>query len=219
MNLGAIFGRIRLGGALRLARGTVLAQLVTLAAVPLLARIFPAEAFGLFGFASTAAAALSVVVTLRYDQGILPAKHPREAAACAILALMAAAGFCAAFELGLALAGTHLEAWVSPGGLAAIAWMVPISMALQAWTLVAVQWGLRQHRDDAVAGFYLVRAMAMTGLQVAGGLLGGGAAALLAGQMLGSLAGLVALFGRVRPPRLEAAAGRRIAQLQDAAWA
>jgi O-antigen/teichoic acid export membrane protein len=219
MRLGETLAGLRLGGALRLARGSVLAQLVTLAAVPVLARLFPAEAFGLFGFVSTAAAALSVAVTLRYDQGILPARHSGEAAACAILALLAAAGFALVLELGLLAAGAHLDAWSRLGGLAAVAWLLPISMAIQAFTLVGVQWGLRQHRDSAVAGLYLVRAAVMTGLQVVGGLLGGGAAALLGGQVLGALAGLLALRMRVGPPRLDAGAGPPVAQLREAAWA
>jgi O-antigen/teichoic acid export membrane protein len=219
MSMGLLLHRLRLGGALRLARGTVPAQIVTLAAVPALARIFPAEAFGLFGFVSTAAAALSVAVTLRYDQGILPARHGGEAAACAILALLAAAGCGLVLEVGLAAAGTQLDGWARLGGLSAIAWLLPIGMVLQAWTLVGVQWGLRQHRDDAVAGLYLVRAVVMTGLQVVGGWFGGGAAALLAGQVIGSVAGLLLLFRRVGAPRLDAGAGRPAAQLRQAAWA
>jgi O-antigen/teichoic acid export membrane protein len=51
-----------------MARGTVIVQLAMLLAIPLLARLYDTEAFGIFGIFSTATTALGAAAAWRFDK-------------------------------------------------------------------------------------------------------------------------------------------------------
>src|SRR4051812_39113554 len=88
VRLGAIAGPFVI-----LARGTVLAQIITLAGVPLLARLYDAAAFGVYGAVSTTLLALSTIACGRYEQAIIPARSESEATRLVVLSLAVSAQF------------------------------------------------------------------------------------------------------------------------------
>jgi len=78
--------------AAMLAAGAGLAQVLSVAAAPLLSRLYTPADFGLLAWFSSTAAIVATLVTGRYETAVLPPKKDSEAAKVVQLALLCAAG-------------------------------------------------------------------------------------------------------------------------------
>lgn len=180
-----------------LARGTAVAQIATLAAVPFLARIYGLDDFGVFGIFSTASTGFAVAAAGRFERGIVPAATDRVAVLLAWLSFAVIAAACALLGVALLIATQPLTDFVaSPQMRAALYWL-PLGIASQAAGQVLLQWATRCHSDTAMTRFYGERALIMTTAQIALGLIGTSQNGLILGQIAGFAGAALLLWRRV----------------------
>lgn len=90
---------------LALLTGNVLAQAVTYLTIPIITRLFPPSAFGVFALFFSLASILISVSNLRYNAAILVCKEEHEADAVALLCLFVTCGISLAVFLWMTFAG------------------------------------------------------------------------------------------------------------------
>lgn len=190
-------GRRLAGRVGTLLTGNVLAQLVALAASPVLARLYTPEQFGHFALVVSAVNILSQVVTFKYDIAILAAE--REETADRLLRLSLCV--CLACTAVLLVSGPLLRRlWAACTGSGAEGWSIVVIMApLVGMFLVCNSYHTRRagYRSVAIVavGRAAVTAAAQLLFAAAAPLAGIG---LAAGQLVGYLAGLAALSWPIR---------------------
>jgi O-antigen/teichoic acid export membrane protein len=182
--------------------GRILARLLMLAAIPLLARVYNAEAFGLFGVYNTATAVLSVAAALCYEQAIVPAKSDRQAAALLYLSLLLAVTISLFLQIIAFLAFPLIRHCDPVQNLAPIILVLPAATGTNAIILILLQWANRTHRDHLMSSNSVLRAGCMVGLQAVGGYFAMGGMGLVFGQLAASLIAAAALAVRISWPVL-----------------
>lgn len=183
--------------------GRIFARLLMLAAIPLLARVYNAEAFGVFGVYSTATAVLSVAAALCYEQAIVPARSERQAAALLYLSLLLAVAISVFLQI-IAFLGYPLIRHFGPvQSLAPIILVMPAATGVNAIVLILLQWANRTHRDHVMSSNSVLRAGCMVGLQAVGGYFAMGGMGLVLGQLAASLIAAAVLAVRISWPVLQ----------------
>lgn len=197
----------------RLASAAVLAQLLPLAVLPWLTRVFSAAQIGQWTVFMALASNLAVVACLRFEYAIVLPR--REAGARAVLALCLALALGWTVLLTLGVAVVQATGWLDAAGgtgpqrLGGLLWWLPPAVGLAGCVQALTLWHNRR-QQLAVVGQARVLAPAVTsGLQALGGVgLAGwpGAAVvagvwLVAGQVLGVAAGAAWLAWRARKSR------------------
>ena len=181
-----------------LTTGTAVGQLVLVAVMPLLTRLFTPADLGVFGLFSSFLAVAGVATCLRLEWGVASAHSAEEAAGLLVLCLV----LCPVTSLLLAagLAGLIGENVVSFGLLPM--WTVPLGFlalvatgafaALRYWHI-----GRRDFRDVSAAA--VAQGVGRAGTSVALGLAGTGWAGLLLGDLVGRVLGIGRLWRRALP--------------------
>jgi O-antigen/teichoic acid export membrane protein len=182
--------------------GRVLARLLMAAAIPLLARLYDAEAFGLFGVYNSAATALSFAAALCYDQGIVPAKSDDEAAALLYLSLLLPVGVCLVLQVIAVLCAPLVRDLGSTEAFARIILLLPAASGVNATLLILLHWANRSHLDRLMSSCSILRAGLMVGLQLGGGWLALGGMGLVIGQLGATLIAAMALAIGISWPAL-----------------
>lgn len=190
--LQAPFRRFRRGSLVRnvmvLACGTAGAQTLTIIVTPLLTRLFTPEAYGLVGLFVSIGTLLAVASTLRYDQAIPLERNDENVSHLVSLALAWSA---IVAMLVFAVGGAVNLLRGSIGGFDAygvvpLAGLLSLAMALQ---MIAGMWAVHRERFGRIATAEVVQAFSTLSLQLAGGLLGLGAVALVGGHVIGAVIG------------------------------
>jgi O-antigen/teichoic acid export membrane protein len=183
--------------------GRIFARLLMLAAIPLLARVYNAEAFGVFGVYNTATAVLSVAAALCYEQAIVPARSERQAGALLYLSLLLAVAISLFLQI-IAFLGYPLIRHFGPvQSLAPIILVMPAATGVNAIVLILLQWANRTHRDHVMSSNSVLRAGCMVGLQAVGGYFAMGGMGLILGQLAASLIAAAVLAVRISWPVLQ----------------
>lgn len=190
--------------------GTAVAQLILLAATPLITRVYGPAEFGGFGVFLSIVMLIGAVGALGYDRAIPLPEDDRDAMAALLVALLAAfagALLITSIVLVIPFAAPFLaKDWPE----AELLWLIPIAVFVQAATLSLQYWFIRRKKYRPLP----VSRMATNGGVVVGQLLLGLAAAtaldLALGQVFGLLLGLGLLiyFCRSSIPIHELAAAR-----------
>jgi O-antigen/teichoic acid export membrane protein len=189
--------------AVTLVTGTGIAQLVPLAASPVLARLFAPAEFGVLALFSGVVTILAVFSTLRYSQAILIPTHEGDVLELAVLCTWLTTVFSLAILVGMLAMRGPLEALL---GVADFAWWVvlaPLSVLLTGATAtfyLVCNW---RREYKAMAGSRIAQWSVTTIFQLALGFwIGGTALALILGFVAGLAAGLGVLLHRVKVHRL-----------------
>jgi len=163
--------RFQRGSAARdvaiLTLGTVIAQIVTMAATPLLSRLYSPSEFGLLAVFLAVVSVGATLVTLRYESSILVPKENTESASLVLLSLFLGGGL----SLTLAVLGalTPVEV-LKTIGLGALGDWVPIAFLTAAATAVFVvmqSWMNRQKKYMQMAGLRVGQSIGLAGLAIA----------------------------------------------------
>lgn len=170
-----IRSRFQRGSAARdvavLALGTVIAQMVAMAATPLLSRLYSPSEFGLLAVFLVVASVGATFVTLRYESSILVPKENAESASLVLLSLFLVGGFSLTLAVLSALIPVEVQEIIGLGALGA--W-VPIAFLTAAATAVFVVmqgWMNRQKKYMQIAGLRVGQSIALAGLAIALGVL------------------------------------------------
>ncbi len=182
-----------------LATGTVAGQMIIWSATPILTRLYSPAEYGVFGVFMTLAVLLAVIGTLRFDQAIMLERA--DAGAARVLALCFAVSIVVAV---IAVPAVLLAQWayrsnVGPAAATDI-WdflvFIPL-LALPTSLRAAVNMAqIRGKNFKIVALTDVFNAGFMSGTQLVAGLLGAGAAGLIAGPSVAAAvsAGLLITF-------------------------
>ncbi|WP_159718978.1 lipopolysaccharide biosynthesis protein [Geminicoccus flavidas] len=178
---------------------SIAGQLLPLAVLPALTRLYTPDEFGVFAMFFAAASVLGGVAALRMEQGIVLEAGPELAHATAATSIGTAAGLAltvaaTGYLIGIMLlpVGTiwaNLPFW---GGIALAAFA---QAAMSVLTLMA----LRAELAIAPARAKIVQGVALAIVPIGLGLAGAGAAGLVLGQVAGFLFGAAALSVSVGP--------------------
>jgi len=181
---------------LTLISGTSVAQVIPLAAAPLLSRLYAPGDFGALASLVSVVSALAVVSSLRYEVAIVLPDDDRKAADLVSLSF-------------LVLAGVALAAWPVTVAVTAVAgtgpvslpwrWFVPLAVFLLGAGQILNHTANRLQRYRAVAGSRVGGALMTVGLQLALGYAALHAAGLVAGYLAGLAVAVAWLFLRLRP--------------------
>ncbi|MFM8635763.1 MAG: lipopolysaccharide biosynthesis protein [Planctomycetia bacterium] len=170
-----------LGDVLKLSFGTLAGRLITLAAMPLLTRLYSPDDFALLAVYLALVSTLAVVACLRLEIAITLAETDESAVALLALSLIALVGVTVAIAAAVVLMPGHIAAGLGCPGIAPWLWLVPLGVwlagsysALQFWSTRARRFGdiARTRVGQAVSGVATILALGWAGVTPLGLLLG-----------------------------------------------
>ncbi|WP_404384445.1 lipopolysaccharide biosynthesis protein [Knoellia locipacati] len=199
-------------GFLAIAGASGAAQLVGLAGMPVISRLFSPEEFGPFAVVNAAVLPAAALASLRLELAI-PLPDEGQARALVSLGLRASAWFGLVGTVIAGLVVTGAGAWTDDGWWSLLPW-VPVVAGLMGAFAVLNQYAVRHRAYGAIGRRNVLMAVAVVSLQVTAGLLDAGphglAAGLAGGQLVGVLSLRHSLRGQLRavsaPTRAERAA-------------
>lgn len=193
---GRVFG-VASGGVFRgmatLAQGTGGAQLIAVAAVPILTRLYSPEDFGVLAVFVAIVSIFAPVVTLRYVLALPLFRHDGMAMNLLILSLGLMLGLSALLGFALWTWGAPLFALFSANLLAPWWWLIVFGVLGTAAYDMFAMWGTRQRAYRLIAQTSLTQSAAGATIKIVLGLLSLQPLGLLIGHVMAQAAG----FGRL----------------------
>jgi O-antigen/teichoic acid export membrane protein len=183
-----------LGGSAAIAAGTGGAQLVGIAAQPILTRLYTPADYGAFSVAISALFVVGSIASLRYEFAITLARDDDEAANVLGLALVLAVGSSLISALVLWIVGPTLLSLAGASLLAAYASSLAAGQFAMGANYALTNWAVRNKNYAAISLNRLDQALVQSPVHIGLGLLGMGAPGLLVGLLAGSLASLPRLL-------------------------
>ncbi|WBT38292.1 lipopolysaccharide biosynthesis protein [Hyphomicrobium sp. DMF-1] len=221
MNLGKLWGLLKhnsfVASVGRLVSAHVFGQVILLAAMPLVTRLYAPADFGLLALFTGVFGVVLVASSLRYELAIPLARIDRDAFALLVLALLLNGIFAVATAAAVFFWGGALSRALGAPTLVCILWVLPVSL-LGAGSYRAFRlWAVRRHYFDAIAWTKIAQSAANAVSQVGLGLAGLGAVGLAISHCLGLTAGAYKLACTVDPALVRA--GRHLRNLRMCALA
>ena len=200
---------------LTLLTSTRLAQLIALAASPLLSRLYTPENFGVFALYLSAVTLLAILATGRYELAIVLPEDDDDARHLFALALFVSLVVTAATLLAVLLWGDGLAARAGHAELSHWLYLLPLSVGLTALVNTLSCWANRQKQYPQLALSRVVQTGASAAVNVGLGLGGWATSGLLLGSTLAQAVAAAMLAvptrGALRAPlRLERVRLRRL---------
>lgn len=195
-----VFRRLRPGTFLRsvgvLASGAAAGNLITLAAAPVLSRLFEPGDFGTLAVYTAVLGIAIAVGSLRLEQAIGIPRSQQVAFNVMVLAVLTAA--VAAATVGIV--GLLAPHWLFPSAdadvPAVVVWLLPIGILFGSLYQALTIWALRSRAYRPIAGTRIRQGLATALAQTGAGLLGLGPVGLTAGHALGQTVGAGTLISR-----------------------
>jgi O-antigen/teichoic acid export membrane protein/glycosyltransferase involved in cell wall biosynthesis len=202
-------------GSSILTLGTLVSQIIVLAASPILTRLYTPEDFGLLAVFMGILGILGGVASLRYQNAIPLPKSDREALPLLPLGFgIVACVSAVCLAVGLAF-GDRLAAALSFPLLELLLWLLTLSIALVGVYEMLFLWALRRHAYAALAKTNITRSTALLAVQICAAPLG--PIALVLGQAASQLMGVLGLTWRVLRPQWVEARSVSMAEIRSAA--
>lgn len=191
--LSALLKRILPRGMAQLAGAGFASQLISLAAVPLVARQAGADALGLLQAYLTVATFAAVVACLRFEYALLQPAEDTTAVRLVVLACLAAAaaGLLTAMGLGVLANIFDTPAWQA---LAQLRWAVGGAIAISGASLTFTQWMIRHGQFEGIARARWIQSFCSAGAQLTAAYAGWGGAGLVLGEAAARLVGALVLY-------------------------
>jgi lipopolysaccharide exporter len=185
---------------LTLMSATVIGQVITVLAAPILTRIYDPAAFGVYAMYATVLMLSVPLVCGRYELAIVPAETDDEAfglllISCTIAVFVGVATLFA-LQMHRAMAFLGLEP------IAKYSITVAVSVTVYGFLQILIQFWIREKRFSRIGGSEVWRSMGMTGAQVSiGEMQSGGPSGMMIGQLVGVVLSII-ILGRTLPGRL-----------------
>lgn len=189
----------------KLVGGTVIGQAITLAALPVLTRIYSPEEYGFAGLFAAIVVCVTAISTLRYDFAIpIPSRlrAARQITAVALIAALAVtliAGIGAVVVVAIRPVPVGLPGWRFVG-------LLLLAVAAISLFNIGRGWATRRQEFGRLAAARIQQGVVGTSVQIALGLAGFGTVGLILGQIASQSAGAMRLWSLVPRPLLEGAA-------------
>jgi O-antigen/teichoic acid export membrane protein len=190
-------------------RANVLAQIIALASMPVLSRLYSSGDFGRFAVFSSAASLALSISTWRFDWLIPNSRNILSASALMVLGLCAILITSTVVFIGGLLAVFADAALLEKFGLGSAALLIPIAMIGAGMVEMLQGWFVRSNDLTAVSRSKISQSYANAGVSLAGGFVGAGPAGLIAAFIVSTWTGLGVLARNARQfwkslPRLDA---------------
>lgn len=187
--------------ALTLGGGNAAAQIIMVAASPVLAWLYSPAAFGIFAIYTALMAVVAIVATLSYEQAVMLPRRHRQAACLLLFMLVLSPSVGFGLGLPLALVGQSVTTMVDMPSLAPWLWLLPISITLFGWYQALRYWSMRREAFADVARNAVLRTAVGMGLACLMGLYPpfpeAPAAGLILSQIIGEGLGNLLLASRI----------------------
>jgi len=188
--------------AAKLMAGTVIAQVITVMASPLLTRLYTPADFGTFSFYSSIVAVITIVASGRYDMAVVVAKNFKSAInilflAAAFILLTSILTFGAAFAFRQEL-NTLLH--VNNGW--ALVWLLPLTVLFLGIYQLIAYWANRQKDFSIIAASKVLQNILNVSFAIGYGFLFKSQLGLVLGFFIGSLAAFSTLLIKYFNPLL-----------------
>jgi O-antigen/teichoic acid export membrane protein len=176
-----------LKNVLTLFSGTVIAQIIGIAFVPVLTRLFTPEEFGVFYLFLTTASILSIAATGGYEKSFVLPESDQDARQLLLFSLMLSA-VVTLLSLIIAL---FLHKWgnifFQPKRSQLILWLIPAYSFLFGAFRILQNWSIRAKKFNWVSTSNIIRSGSLSGLQTGFGLFNTGSFGLVLGSCLSQL--------------------------------
>ncbi len=183
-------------GALLIAGGAIVGQLVGFLVSPILTRLYTPEQFGVLGVYISILGSAAVVASLRFEVAILLPKEDQDAAQVFALALLSTLFTAILAGLLLWAFADPLVGWVKIPSLKQYLWTIPIAIFLVGVAQSFNYWAMRKQAFGKIANTKLSQGIGAALSQVALGYLGLGSLGLLVGDIVGRVAGTTSLIAQ-----------------------
>jgi O-antigen/teichoic acid export membrane protein len=167
-------------GAAKLVGGSGLAQLITLAAAPILTRLFTPSDFGALAIYTSVSAILIAIAGGRYEMAIMLPKDDEEAASVTGIALLLVTTTAFVTLIGSGVAFFLLPG-VSESSLGAWVFILPATVLMGGWSATFAAYAIRNGEFGTVASTGVVRQGVGAATAIGLGLLKFGAGGLILG--------------------------------------
>lgn len=198
----------RARGLLAISGGSAAGQVLAVAAVPLLARIYSPADFGVYTVVAAITLTLAAVAPLRFDLAIPLPDTQQDAYSLVTLGLGATLLTALLGTLGVALASGPVARFFEPG-LTSWLWAAPWIAAAIGTSMVFSQLAVRDRRYGAIGRRNALQSTVLIGTQLIAGAAGLRPGGLVAGFALGQIAGTLSLLRSAGYGRAEAREGRK----------
>ena len=173
---------------LKLTSGTAVAQLFSVCAAPLIARLFAPQAFGVAALFTSISGVLAIVVCLRYDRSIIVPASDEEAFNLVGVSLLCVVLITALSAIIVFLGGNLLLDRLHAPGLNPYLWMVPLNVFLLGLLAALNSWHTRKRNFSLLTMAQVLSAVSYIFFAIAAGVArhaSGGA--LIMGAMIGQV--------------------------------
>ena len=191
--LGRITANPFLRSVLALTGGAAAAQLLSLLAMPILARLYTPQDFGAFGVFVAVLGIAACLATLQYENAIPLPRSPRAGANLLAAALAVLLGMSALFTAALLAADALYGDAAILLTLRPMLWLMPPSFLAIGLYLALLGWMLRLGQFRVMAGARVTQSAVVAAAQIGFGLLGASGIGLAMGNALGWAASAVVL--------------------------
>lgn len=183
---------------LKLTSGTVLAQVISILAAPLMTRLFSPQTFGAVLLFTSITGVMSVVVCLRYDRSIIVPATDRDAAALLGVSTLAVILVTAVSSLILAPpVKSLLLARLQAGNLGPYLWLCPAYVFFYGLLISLSTWATRKKHFSTITFSSLAGSVTYVGFSLTAGFMGyRGGGTLIVGTFLGLLISVLPLLAR-----------------------
>ena len=197
---------------LGLSGATAVAQLVALAAYPILTRLYSPDAFGILAVFTSVALLAVPLLTLRLDYAVPLPDEERHGAQLASLSALFAVALFAGMGLAFLVAGRQLPDQFELERLHGVELWVGLAGLLLSFTAILTAWNIRRQSFRFISAGRIVLVAVTVVVQSLWAFLGGGPEGLLIGFCLGVAAEALVLLIASRPSLLPAVKAVRIAE-------
>lgn len=196
-----INNNVFLKNVLTLMAGTVIAQAVPIAIIPILTRIFTPEDFGLLAVYSAVVSILGSIVAGRYEVAILLPENDEDARVLLQVSVLVAAIVSLTIYVPVSIFNSEISKFLGNDDIAMWLYLIPISVFVTAFYQALTYWSNRGGRFKATALSRVVQSLFQGSAQTSLGfvqLLGG----LIWGQLIGLFLGMAYLLKKDRADKL-----------------
>ena len=191
-----------LKNVLTLVSGTVVSQAVIVFSSPLLTRLFSPEEFGVLAVFSSLLAILAVVAAGRYEIAIPIADTKRDAISLYYISFSIVLISSIATVIILNLGSKSSVAWWGADIPESFFWLLPLTLLSFGLYQNQTYWAIRANSFTSLSISRIAHSISIVLFQIAGGVIGLGAPALLFGLLAGKSIGFISLVLQVKMPKL-----------------
>lgn len=184
-------------GVFSLAAGNTIAQLISIAAIPIITRLYSPESYGLFAFFYSAAMIITPLATMHYHTAIMLPESKRKSTNLFALSISGILGTCIVLTLVITFIP---ETWIPENNKSAEIdnhlWLFPILVLSQSIVLTTSFWIVKLKKFKEASISRIVEAGADRVLGIAFGFIGAGAQGLILSRIAGAISALYYVFLR-----------------------